>query len=216
MSDSMSKPVNTSSYIDVRAVQGGSSINYWTDQIDSDKLDLDNFSVILMHVGVIDVLRAVQKPQNNIQPIHIALRMGSLLESIRKHNSDAYLVVSGIIPVVDRFYWQLGVEGFRRATNTAISRIVAQHEKAIFVKSYDRFFKFSHPVRDYFDHYGLHLSPMGADVMKVWFGQVVSIPAIREALNSNDRARVGKLNPAEITYIPGQVFNSPKSLSELV
>ena len=57
---------------------------------------------------------------------------------------------------------------------------------------------------------------MGADVMKVWFGQVVSIPAIMEALNSNDRARVGKLNPAEVTFIPGQVFNSPKSLSELV
>ena len=42
--------------------------NFWTDRIESGISDLGNFSVILVHLGEIDVLHAILNPRNYIQP----------------------------------------------------------------------------------------------------------------------------------------------------
>ena len=207
----MAKPVSDSPAFSLRAVQGGSSIAFWWERILSSQLEVDGYDIILIHLGVIDILRAIASSEN-VLPLHIVPRLGSLIEAIRIFNSHAYIVVSAVIPVVDRKLWYQGVEPMRRAVNTGFARLCAQFHNVAFFKTFDRFLKFNHPVIDYFQEDGLHLSQAGADILLPWFHQIISIPTIVEQLNSNERARLGKLIATDIV-LDNTIYKSPRFLA---
>lgn len=100
----MAKPVSDSPAFSLRAVKGGSSIVFWWERILSSQLEVDGYDIILIYLVVIVILRALASSEN-VLPLHIVPRLGSLIEAIRIFNSHAYIVVSAVIPVVDRQLW---------------------------------------------------------------------------------------------------------------
>ena len=143
------------------------------------------------------------------QPFHVGLRLGSLIEAIRVYNKNAYIIVSGIIPVVNRDYWCNGIEVIVRAINNVFPIVCANYDRVVFAATQRRFLRSGHARIDCNSEDGLHLSELGVNTLSIWFGQLLSDTEISQSLHSKSRANLRDKRINLIKYDWVTVFKSP-------
>jgi len=128
------------------------------------KINVRNYKVIILHVGVCDILDIVNGRRSFVRhtPFHAVLcRYLDIILEIRKVNIDAIIEICGIIPVFRQHdvtkYYVMGV-------NNGIRLITAKMPKCVYLDTPSLFCKNFEPQGRFFED-GLHLTKVAKAIL---------------------------------------------------
>lgn len=112
-------------------------------------------------------------PKHPKMPIHLLMEdYKGLLDTIRRHNPTAKILVSAIIPRY--FDWASGKEHLI-ATNRELEKLCKTYGNLSYIPSYKCLLKSGRPVKENYCSDGLHLSTNhGAVIIKRYFNHQIS------------------------------------------
>ena len=172
LSDSMAKYVNMGDH-DVKAFRGD-TVRRLTDRIRFGEVEVSGYSRILIHVGSNDLSNMVSSGHvKRLTVFHMMDRYVALRNSIRRRNSQAVLLISAVLPRVNRFTL---FKPYIIGLNFSLEKWCAKTRGAcIFIPSYDSFMVRGEPNAALIsDKDGLHLDGGGVDVLEGLFQQALS------------------------------------------
>ena len=166
ISDSICKYVSAMHDTRVYAVPGA-NIDTFINMINSQKLDISTYRIILVHLGTNDTSLAT--------PYRVARNMSALIDVILQWNPWARIAISGILV---RYVLTTKEEELRRSTNDEIgymcrSRFINQ------MKTWDCVLDKGIPIRGDYAYEGIHLSRRGADKIKHYMeGTIIQLKSL--------------------------------------
>jgi lysophospholipase L1-like esterase len=132
----------------------GANIDTFINMINTRKLDVSTYRIILIHLGTNDAYLAT--------PYRVARNMSVLVDVIMQWNPWVRVAISGIMVRYEHKAWE---EDLRRSTNDEIGYMCGSRA-IIQMKTWDCVLDRGVPIRGDYAFEGIHLSRRGADKIK--------------------------------------------------
>ena len=168
----------------------GKDIQYVCDKMqDRDEYNTAKYSVIIVHLGAVNVLNILQGHSDE-SPVDLIHLYRDVYNCIRDFNKSATIIFSGVIPIPE----------YRRSpplvkeVNNKLEMLASSRQNAFFIDSAARFTNNRSILRHCYAIDKVHLRFEAVKVLNNWFGQVITPAFITEKLESRRKKFMGRLH----------------------